>query len=182
MSDLSLIQNLFLALVVLTSTILVSIVVYFTTRLAANRQRNKACQQPDTKPVVLDPEAGRESRLSHRLSRQQIQQEDFEGLQQRYSSVPPSPAIELLPEIKTSASDDKANEWLERGVADEGINLVHGDLGQKKPEMTRAMVIKPKKQLRWDRREGKLDNGSERPRVIERTDKDGMVCMEYRSD
>jgi hypothetical protein len=141
---------LFLALVVLTTSILILMLVYLVVRLI-NRYKKKTRQQPDHEPA-LDPEAGRESRLSHRLSRQQIQQEHYEDLQQRYPSVPPSPSIELLPQIKTT-SDDKASEWLERGVADEGVNVNQGDSSQKKLKMQQAMAIKPKKQLRWDRRD-----------------------------
>jgi hypothetical protein len=183
MADAKVLTNLFLALIVLTSTILILMVAYLAVRLI-NRHKKKACQQPAHEPTLLDVESGRESRLSHRLSRQQIQKEHYEDLQQRYSSVPPSPSIELLPEIKTSSSDERASEWLERGVADEGINVVQGDLGQKKPEMQQAMVVRPKKQLRWDWRDGKLDNGGVplKPRVIERIDKDGMACREYRTE
>ena len=181
MAGLSLITNLFLALIVLTSTILISILVYFTVRLVS-RHKNNPCQQLEQEPTLHGLEASRESHLSHRLSRQHIQREHYESLQQCYSSVPPLPSIKLLPEIKTSSGDDRANEWLDRGVTDEGINVVHGDLGQTKPEMQQAMVIKPKKQLRWDWRDGKLEHGSGRPKVIERMDKEGMVCTEYRAN
>lgn len=183
MADTSFLTDLFLALIVLTSTILILMLVYLVIRLI-NRHKRKAAQQPAHEPALLDLESGRESRLSHRLSRQQIQQEHYEDLQQRYSSAPPLPSIELLPEIKTTASDDRASEWLERGVTDEGINVVHGDLGEKKSEMTQAVVVRPKKQLRWEWRDGKVDNGAvpKRSRVIERTDKDGIVCREYRTE
>ncbi|KAH6879223.1 hypothetical protein BKA58DRAFT_409519 [Alternaria rosae] len=179
----SFLTDLFLALIALTSTILILMLAYLAIRLT-NQNKKKTSRQPTFKPALLDLESGRESRLSHRLSRQQIQQEHYEDLQQRYSSVPPSPSIELLPEIKTSASDDRASEWLECGVTDEGINVVHGDLGQKKPEIQQAMVVRPKKQLRWEWRDEKVDSGAvpKKSRVIERTDKDGIVCGEYRTE
>lgn len=183
MANTSLLTNLFLALIVLISTILILALVYLAIRLI-NRNKKKTSRQPTLEPALLDLEPGRESRLSHHLSRQQIQQEHYEDPQQRYSSVPPSPSIELLPEIKTSASDDRASEWLGRGVTDEGINVVHGDLGQKKPETQQAMVARPKKQLRWEWRDEKVDSGAvpKKSRVIERTDKDGIACREYRTE
>jgi hypothetical protein len=172
--------DLFLALIVLTSSILILILVYILVRLV-NRKKAKACQHQhqDLESRLLDLDDGRQSRLSQRISRQQIQQEHYEDLQQRYSSVPPSPSIELLPEIKTSSSDERASEWLERGNVDEGVDVVSGDLGEKKPEVHPALVVKPKKQLRWDWRDGKMDNGDGSPKIIESTDKDGMVCTEY---
>jgi hypothetical protein len=170
--------DLFLALIVLTSSILILILVYILVRLV-NRKKAKVCQHQDLESRLLDLEDGRQSRLSQRLSRQQIQQEHYEDLQQRYSSVPPSPSIELLPEIKTSSSDDRASEWLERGNVDEGVDVVSGDLGEKKPEVHPALVVKPKKQLRWDWRDGKMDNGDGSPKIIVSTDKDGIVCTEY---
>jgi hypothetical protein len=170
--------DLFLALIVLTSSILILILVYIPIRLV-NRKKAKACQHQDLESRLLDLEDGRTSRLSQRLSRQQTQQEHYEDLQQRYSSIPPSPSIELLPEIKTSSSDDRASEWLERGNVYEGVDVVNGDLGEKKPDVHPALVVKPKKQLRWDWRDGKMDRGDGSPRIIESTDKDGMVCTEY---
>ena len=171
---------LFLALVVLTTSILILMLVYLVVRLI-NRYKKKTRQQQDHEPAIPDPEAGRGPSLSHRLSRQQIQQEHYEDLQQRYPSVPPSPSIELLPQSK-AASEDKASEWLERGVADEGISVNQGDLNQKKLETQQAMAIKPKKQLRWDRRDGKVDNSGDSLKVFEKKDKDGMVCREYQTE
>ena len=167
--------DLFLALIVLTSAILILILVYIIVHLVG-RKKVKICQHQDLESRLLDLEDGRRSRLSQRLSRQQMQQEHYEDLQQRYSSVPPSPSIELLPEIKTSSSDDRASEWLERGNADEGVNIVSGDLREKKTEVHLA---KPKKQLRWEWKDGKMDNADGSPKIIESTDKDGMVCTEY---
>ena len=171
--------SLFLALIVLTSSILVLILVYILVRLV-NRKKIKACQHQheDLESRLLDIEDGRQSRLS----RQQIQQEHYEDLQQRYSSAPASPFIELLPEIKTSSSEDRASEWLERGNVDEGVDVVSGDLGEKKIDMHPALVIKPKKQLRWDWKDGKMEAGDGRPKIIVETEEERMVCMEYEAE
>jgi hypothetical protein len=173
---LDLILNLFVALIVLMSTVLILMLIYFIIRVVAYREKNNRCRQAEQVPALLDIEAGRESRLSHRLSREQIQQKHYESLQKHYLSVPSSPIIELLPEINTSSSDDRANEWLERGVVGEGVNVLHGDLGQKKPEMQQAIVVKPKKQLGWDCRDGRTDHSGRSSMVVEKTNKDGVVC------
>jgi hypothetical protein len=175
--------SLFLALIVLTSSILILILVYILVRLT-NKQKAKACQHQhqDLESRLLDLEDGRQSRLSQRLSRQQIQQEHYGDLQRRYSSGPPSPSIELLPEIKTSSSEDRTSEWLERGNVDEGVDVVSGDLGEKKMDVHPALVVKPKKQLRWDWKEGKMESGDGTPKVIVETDRDGMVCVEYETE
>jgi hypothetical protein len=161
--------DLFLALIVLTSIILILILVYCLIRFI-NRHKAPTChhlhqQHPDT---VLDVENGRQSR-------QQIQQEYVEDLQRRYSSVPPSPCMQLLPEIKTSeSSDGRASEWLERGKVEQG-----GDLEEKKAKTGQVVGVKQERQLRWDWRDGKMEVGDGKPRVIEKTDEDGMVCKVY---
>ena len=116
--------------------------IYLFVRLIT-RCKKKLESQQDLEPGLLDLESGRESHLSHGISRQQTQQELREDLLQRFSSVPPSPSIELLPEIKTSSSNDRASEWLERGVTDNGVDVVDGDLGMKKPEMRQIAFVKP---------------------------------------
>lgn len=181
MAGSSITTDLFLAFIVLTSTILAVILAYLIIHIV---QRNKKppCSHQELEPRILELETGRESRLSHRLSRQQIQQEHYEDLMQHYSSVPPSPSIELLPEIKTSSSDDRASEWLEQGVDNKGAEVVHGDLGEKKPDTQQVAVLKPKKQLRWDWRDGKVSGDDGLPKRIEKVDKDGMVCVDYRSE
>ncbi|KAF1941606.1 hypothetical protein EJ02DRAFT_503367 [Clathrospora elynae] len=174
--------NLFLALIILTSTILVLILVYFLTRFI-NRHKAKAQHHPDLNlnlNVDLDLEDGRQTRFSHRFSRQQIHQEHYEDPQQRCSSVPPSPSIELLPEIKTSSSDDRANQWLEQGKVDEGVDVAGGDLGQKEaPKAVQVMGMKQKKEVRWDCRTGNMDSGDGLLKFIKKTDGDGMVCREH---
>jgi hypothetical protein len=42
-----------------------------------------------------------------------------------------------------------------------------------------ALVVKPKKQLRWDWKDGKMEVGDGRPKIIVETDGEGMVCMKY---
>ncbi|EOA88969.1 hypothetical protein ACJQWK_05641 [Exserohilum turcicum] len=170
--------DLFLALIVLASTILAVILVYLALRFV-HRRKKKACAQQDFEPGLLDVESGRESRLSHRLSRQQIQQEQREDLLQHYSSVPRPPSIELLPEIKTSSSDSRAVEWLEQGVAHEGVDVVDGDLGEKKPDIRHVAVAKPKKQLRWECRAENMVHHDTSPGVIEKTENDGVKCVEH---
>ena len=181
MAGSSITTDLFLALIVLTSTILAVILVYLIIHIV-KRNKKTPCSHQDIEPRLLDLETGRESRLSHRLSRQQIQQEHYEDLMQHYSSVPPSPSIELLPEIKTSSSDDRASEWLEQGVSDKGVEVVHGDSGEKKPDTQQMAVLKPKKQLRWDWRDEKVNGDDGLPKTIEKVDKDGMVCADYRPE
>ncbi|EUC47609.1 hypothetical protein COCMIDRAFT_3403 [Bipolaris oryzae ATCC 44560] len=144
-----------------------------------NRHKRKVNTRQDFEPRLLDPESGRESRLSHRLSRQQEQRED---LLQHYSSVSRPPSIELLPEIKTSSSDDRASEWLEQGVADKGFDVVDGDLGEKKPEMRQVAVMKPKKHLRWECTDENMDGRDRTPSVAENTKYDGTVCTKYQSE
>ncbi|EDU50791.1 hypothetical protein PtrSN002B_003625 [Pyrenophora tritici-repentis] len=170
--------DLFLALIVLTSTILVLMLIYFFIRFIS-RDKIKDCQHQELDSGLLDPEPGRESRLLHRLSRQQIQQEHYEDLHRRYSSAPSSPAIELLPEIKTESVDDRASEWLERGAIDSGVRIVDDGLGERRPELQQAMILKPKKQLRWDWKDGKLEGSDGLPKVIEKVDKEGVVLTEH---
>ncbi|EFQ92342.1 hypothetical protein PTT_10590 [Pyrenophora teres f. teres 0-1] len=173
--------DLFLALVVLTSTILVLMLIYFFIRFIS-RDKLKNCQNQDLEPGLRDPEPGQESGLSYRLSRQQIQHEHYEDLQQRYSSAPPSPAIELLPEIKTDSIDDRASEWLERGAIDSGVRMVNADLREKQPELQQAIILKPKKQLRWDWKDGKVEGSGDLPKVIEKVDEEGMVLTERKPE
>ncbi|KAF1830218.1 hypothetical protein BDW02DRAFT_573269 [Decorospora gaudefroyi] len=167
--------NLFLALIVLTSTILILILVYLLVRFI-NRHKVKICEHQHPTPSV-DLEDGRCTRLSDRLSRQQIQQEHYEDLQRRYSSVPPSPSIELLPEIKTSSCDDRASEWLERGKIDDDEGV-----GEKRPKPPQVLGAKPEKKLRWDWRDEKMGGEEGSPKRIESTDGNGMVCKEYEAE
>lgn len=181
MSSLSAKADLFLALIILTSTILVLMLTYFLIRFV-NRYKHNNLQHQDLEPGLLDPESGRESRLENHLSRQQIQQEHYADLQQQHPSVTPSPSIELLPEIKTSSSDDRASEWLERGAIDGGIRVVNDDLGEKRPEVQQATIVKPKKQLRWDWRDGSLESSDGLPKVIEKVDDNGMVLTKHQAE
>ena len=173
--------DLFLALIILTSTILVLMLTYFLIRFIT-RDKHNNLQHQDLEPGLLDPEPDRESRLENRLSRQQIQQEHYADLQQHYPSTPPSPSIELLPEIRTSSTDDRASEWLERGVIDSGIRVVDDELGEKRPEVQQATIVKPKKQLRWDWRGGSLESSDGLPEVIEKVDNNGMVLTEHQAE
>lgn len=150
---------------------------YLLVRLV-NSHKKKASSQQDLEPGLLDFESGRESRLSHRLSRQQAQQELREDLLQRFSLVPQSPSIELLPEIKTNCTDDRASEWLEQGVIDKGVDVVDGDLGVKQPEMRQVAVVEPKKHLRWECRDGVITR--DRLPGDEKMKDDGTMCTQYR--
>ncbi|RMZ66696.1 hypothetical protein GMOD_00002056 [Pyrenophora seminiperda CCB06] len=174
--------DLFLALIVLTSTILVLLLIYFLIRFK-NRDNHIDLHHQDVEPGLLDPESGRELRLSYRLSRQQIQQEHYKDPRQHLSSAPPSPSIELLPEIETSSSDDRADEWLERGVINSGIRMVNHDLGEKRPELQQAIIINRKKQLRWDWRDGnEKTSDDDLPKVLREVDRVGMVLTEHQAE
>ncbi|EMD63295.1 hypothetical protein COCSADRAFT_359607 [Bipolaris sorokiniana ND90Pr] len=177
----SITANLFLGLVVLTSAILIVIIIYLLIRFV-NRPKRKVNLRQDFEPRLLDPESSRESRLSHRLSRQQTQREQREDLLQHYSSVSRPPSIELLPKIKTSSSDDRASEWLEQGVSDKGFDVVEGDLGEKKHEMRQVAVMKPKKHLRWECTDENMDGCDRVPGVAEDTKGDRTACTEYQSE
>lgn len=72
--------------------------------------------------------------------------------QQRMSSMRAS--LELLPHIKTS--EDKAEEWLERGKTDKGVDVDAGDLGtQKVPKTYQMLGVKRDAEFRWDLKSGK---------------------------
>ena len=90
--------------------------------------------------------------------------------------------MELLPEIKTSSSDDRASEWLERGVVDCKVRVVDGNLEEERPETQQAVMVNPKKQLRWEWRNGKVEVGDGLLKVIEQVDEDGRVLTEHRAE
>lgn len=169
--------SIFMVLIVFTSTILTALMIYLFLRLI-NRRKRKFGPQQGLEPGLLDTESGREPRLSHQLSRQQTQQELREDLLQRFSLVPPSPSIKLLPEINTRCSDDRASEWLERGVTDNGVDVVDGDLRIKKPEMRQIAVVKPRKYLRWECGDGGMMDG--RSGGVEKAKDDGVSCTQHR--
>jgi hypothetical protein len=117
MAAYSITYNLFVALIILTSMIIVLALTYFLIRYIG---RHRAAQHQSNVDVE-DTTEGRISRLSHRFSQQPTIR------QQRLSSVPPS--IELIPALGTS--EDSAEKWLRRGNGDGGVDVTGGDLGVK---------------------------------------------------
>lgn len=117
--------DLFLALVILTSMVLVLVLLYFLIRCV---KRHEAL--PHSERSVEGGQGIRREQHPHRRSRSQIQQEHHNKQQhymwqQCFSSLPP--AIELLPKAKIS--EDKAEEWLERGKSNDMADVMSGHLG-----------------------------------------------------
>lgn len=71
---------------------------------------------------------------------------------------------------------------MEQGVADGGVDVVDGDLGEKKPDIRPVAVAKPKKQLRWECKAEDGANAPEIPQVIGKARSDGMGCVEQRTE
>jgi hypothetical protein len=82
--------------------------------------------------------------------------------------VPPSPYIELLPEIKASSSDDKASEWLRRGNGNCGTGVEQGGSGVLvKLETYQVLDANQQEEVGWDWNAGKMDIGDSSPTIIE---------------
>ena len=60
--------------------------------------------------------------------------------------------------------------------------MVNDDLGEKRPEVQQATIVKPKKQLRWDWRDGSLESSDGLPKVIEKVDDNGMVLTKHQAE
>lgn len=82
--------------------------------------------------------------------------------EQRPSSVPPS--IELLPHIKTS--EDRADEWLERGMGGNKMDVDEGDLGvQKVAKAYQVLGVKRDGDFRWDWKTGRVESTKDLPKT-----------------
>ncbi len=115
--------DLFLSLIILTSLILSLTMLYFLLRCF------KQNRQPHPSETTLESGGYEGQRDSRRLSPDYPMHPILQGHyaeQRQIASMPPF--IEYLPQIQLS--DDKAEEWLERGRG-ERVDVVCGDLGVK---------------------------------------------------
>tara|TARA_R110002003_G_scaffold59_10_gene5292 strand:+ start:252 stop:737 length:486 start_codon:yes stop_codon:yes gene_type:complete len=128
--------DLFLALIVLTCLILVLILVYFLHYcIKRDQERQNLPQHPPD-----DDEAA----LPIPLYAQKVQtsrpdiEHPYNDEQQRLSRLTTvAPSIELLPEIRTSGSSERAEDWLERRSS----RLVDGDLEMKREKMDKVLGV-----------------------------------------
>lgn len=133
--------DLFLALIILTSLVLV-LVFFYTITLCIKRHR-KATQRP-----IADVEANAEP-VPPPMSRQQSQYEHY-ARQERLATRTPS--IELLPEIRTS--NDRADDWLERR---ESTLLGSENDVKEVPKTNSVLAVESHGAYRWNWRTEKVE-------------------------
>lgn len=136
--------NLYVALIFLTCLLLILVTGYIVNH---HYRRNR-------KPKV-DIEIGAPT---HQQSRPEIPREHNDEEQRLSHVTTVAPSIELLPEIRTSTSSDRAEDWLEQRDS----RVMDGDLGFK---AYRILGVKEKEALKWDWRDGKKDVTEPRDKV-----------------
>jgi hypothetical protein len=127
--------DLFLALIVLTCLILVLILVYFLHYcIKRDQERQNLPQLPQDDEVALPIPLYAQK---VQTSRPDIEH-PYNDEQQRLSRLTTvAPSIELLPEIRTSGSSERAEDWLERRSS----RLVDGDLEMKREKMDKVLGV-----------------------------------------
>jgi hypothetical protein len=137
-------NNLFVALIFLTCLLLVVIVGYIVNH---HYRRNRK------RPVDVESDLS-----THQQNRPATLREHNDDEQRLSHVTTVAPSVNLLPEIRTSTSSNRAEYWLERRDS----RVMDGDLGLKEYRMFGA---KDREALKWDWRDGKDDVGESRAKA-----------------
>ncbi|KAF2831393.1 hypothetical protein CC86DRAFT_138814 [Ophiobolus disseminans] len=146
------VHDLFLALIVLTCIILVLLLILLLNHCIKRHTKNIAPTQS------RDVETGCKTPVQQQHpsypARPKIQREHYSEQQRLPRLTTITPAVELLPEIRTSS--ERADDWLERRDS----RMMDGD-GGKVPKTYKVLGLKNEGALRWDWRGEKVYGGGD---------------------